>query len=257
MRARVRAARGSGFRAPTSRSCAPAATPMRSMATRSRRCCASRLRGREAVRALPPYDRAALAREMALMPEWFCARHLRTDTGGVRGAARALRVPDRRGAGAADRVRAPRFPFAQPHGAAAAQSGRHRFSGRAGRALRLRPGVAAQGLLHRLAARAGGAWVAAIARSSIAAGGDGGAMRRVPALVRSDRPAAAHQGTRYLCAPVVSRRQERLPRRSAAHARIRARCGAALQAAAHAFSRWVERAWCRVRRGQRARWPRR
>jgi len=25
---------------------------------------------------LPPYDRAALAREMALMPEWFCERHL-------------------------------------------------------------------------------------------------------------------------------------------------------------------------------------
>ncbi len=25
---------------------------------------------------LPPYDRAALAREMALMPEWFCGRHL-------------------------------------------------------------------------------------------------------------------------------------------------------------------------------------
>jgi N-acetylmuramate 1-kinase len=26
---------------------------------------------------LPPYDRAVLAREMALMPEWFCRRHLR------------------------------------------------------------------------------------------------------------------------------------------------------------------------------------
>jgi aminoglycoside/choline kinase family phosphotransferase len=34
------------------------------------------LQGREAMRALPPYDRAALTREMALMPEWFCARHL-------------------------------------------------------------------------------------------------------------------------------------------------------------------------------------
>jgi aminoglycoside/choline kinase family phosphotransferase len=34
------------------------------------------LRGREAARELPPYDRVVLEREMALMPEWFCARHL-------------------------------------------------------------------------------------------------------------------------------------------------------------------------------------
>src|SRR5580700_5783324 len=34
------------------------------------------LHGREAARRLPPYDRAALEREMALMPEWFCVRHL-------------------------------------------------------------------------------------------------------------------------------------------------------------------------------------
>jgi len=34
------------------------------------------IKGREAARRLPPYDRAVLAREMALMPEWFCARHL-------------------------------------------------------------------------------------------------------------------------------------------------------------------------------------
>jgi len=33
-------------------------------------------RGRDAARELPPYDRAALARELALMPEWFCRRHL-------------------------------------------------------------------------------------------------------------------------------------------------------------------------------------
>jgi aminoglycoside/choline kinase family phosphotransferase len=32
--------------------------------------------GRDCARELPPYDRAALAREMALMPAWFCARHL-------------------------------------------------------------------------------------------------------------------------------------------------------------------------------------
>ena len=34
------------------------------------------VRGRELARELAPYDRAALAREMALMPEWFCERHL-------------------------------------------------------------------------------------------------------------------------------------------------------------------------------------
>ncbi|MFO1456709.1 MAG: phosphotransferase [Steroidobacteraceae bacterium] len=32
--------------------------------------------GREAARELPPYDAAVLEREMALMPEWFCGRHL-------------------------------------------------------------------------------------------------------------------------------------------------------------------------------------
>jgi aminoglycoside/choline kinase family phosphotransferase len=34
------------------------------------------VRGREAAHELAPYDRPALAREMALMPEWFCERHL-------------------------------------------------------------------------------------------------------------------------------------------------------------------------------------
>ena len=34
------------------------------------------LRGQGAAGELEPYDRAVLAREMALMPEWFCARHL-------------------------------------------------------------------------------------------------------------------------------------------------------------------------------------
>jgi N-acetylmuramate 1-kinase len=33
-------------------------------------------RGLDAARELPPYDREPLAREMALMPEWFCKRHL-------------------------------------------------------------------------------------------------------------------------------------------------------------------------------------
>ncbi|HVY81541.1 MAG TPA: phosphotransferase [Steroidobacteraceae bacterium] len=34
------------------------------------------LQGRDAAAELAPYDREALLREMALMPEWFCARHL-------------------------------------------------------------------------------------------------------------------------------------------------------------------------------------
>jgi len=34
------------------------------------------VRGRESAFELPPYDREVLVREMALMPEWFCARHL-------------------------------------------------------------------------------------------------------------------------------------------------------------------------------------
>ena len=32
--------------------------------------------GAQAARQLPPYDREVLQREMALMPEWFCTRHL-------------------------------------------------------------------------------------------------------------------------------------------------------------------------------------
>jgi aminoglycoside/choline kinase family phosphotransferase len=34
-------------------------------------------RGAQAARGLPPYDRAALIREMELLPEWFLGRHLR------------------------------------------------------------------------------------------------------------------------------------------------------------------------------------
>ncbi len=34
------------------------------------------VRGHDAARELAPYDREPLAREMGLMPEWFCTRHL-------------------------------------------------------------------------------------------------------------------------------------------------------------------------------------
>ena len=37
------------------------------------------VRGRESAFELPPYDRETLVREMALMPEWFCARHLQLE----------------------------------------------------------------------------------------------------------------------------------------------------------------------------------
>jgi aminoglycoside/choline kinase family phosphotransferase len=37
------------------------------------------VRGRDAALTLKPYDRAALVREMALMPEWFLIRHLRLE----------------------------------------------------------------------------------------------------------------------------------------------------------------------------------
>ncbi len=37
------------------------------------------VKGRESAFELPAYDRAVLVREMALMPEWFCARHLKME----------------------------------------------------------------------------------------------------------------------------------------------------------------------------------
>jgi aminoglycoside/choline kinase family phosphotransferase len=42
---------------------------------------AMQVRGLSACARLAPYDRAALAREMALMPEWFCERHLQLTLG--------------------------------------------------------------------------------------------------------------------------------------------------------------------------------
>jgi aminoglycoside/choline kinase family phosphotransferase len=41
------------------------------------------LRGAAAAAQLPPYDRAALARELALMPEWFLERHLALELTGA------------------------------------------------------------------------------------------------------------------------------------------------------------------------------
>ena len=41
--------------------------------------CAIQARGLGHAQQLPPYDRAALTREMDLLPEWFCQRHLRLE----------------------------------------------------------------------------------------------------------------------------------------------------------------------------------
>ncbi|MEO7773613.1 MAG: phosphotransferase [Steroidobacteraceae bacterium] len=45
---------------------------------------AIQLRGREGAASLPPYDREVLLREMQLLPDWFCDRHLQQplDTAG-------------------------------------------------------------------------------------------------------------------------------------------------------------------------------
>ena len=43
------------------------------------------VRGRESSFQLPAYDREVLVREMALMPEWFCARHLQLELSRAQG----------------------------------------------------------------------------------------------------------------------------------------------------------------------------
>ena len=101
---------------------------------------------------------------------------------------------------------------------------RHRFPGCAARPDRLRPRIAAQGLLHQLVARARRALGQGL---SARAGQSRRQCRRqripVHALVRSHRRAASHQGAGHLLPTVASRRQDRISRRSAAHLRLRAR----------------------------------
>ena len=117
-------------------------------------------RGRARSRAIcRRYDRALLMREMELMPEWFLRRHLgmlqmsaaeRAHAGStVRGAVRSAPWRSRRA-----------FVHRDYHSRnlllTAEQQSRHPgFSGCGARTRDLRFGVAAQGLLHRLAARAG------------------------------------------------------------------------------------------------------
>jgi N-acetylmuramate 1-kinase len=45
----------------------------------TRALCAIQARGLGHAAELPPYDRAALTREMDLFPEWFCIKHLKLD----------------------------------------------------------------------------------------------------------------------------------------------------------------------------------
>ncbi len=114
-------------------------------------------RGGEAARALPPYDRAALIREMELLPEWFLGRHLgQPPTAAERAmldrlfetlAQSALAQPAR--------VRASRLSLAQFAGHRRGQSGHPGFSGCRARCRDLRCGLVAEGLLHCVAARAG------------------------------------------------------------------------------------------------------
>ena len=47
----------------------------------TRALCVIQARGLGHAHQLPPYDRAALTREMDLLPEWFCGRHLKLDLG--------------------------------------------------------------------------------------------------------------------------------------------------------------------------------
>ena len=75
-------------------------------------------RAREAAAELAPYDREPLLRELALMPEWFmhAAPRPHAVAGGAGDHRARVRVPDRRGAGAAAGVRPSRLSLAQSDG---------------------------------------------------------------------------------------------------------------------------------------------
>ena len=192
------------------------------------------LRGAAASLELPPYDEAALARELALMPEWFLRRHLML----------TLTAAD-------EELLAASFAFlirealAQPavfvhrdyHSrnlmvTAARNPGVIDFQD----ALRGPVGYDLVSLLkdcyidwprERVVE-----WVAGYRAQLAAHGGPAGASDAgVPALVRSGGRAAPPEGARDFLPPVVPGRQARLPARSAAYARLRARHLCALRRA--------------------------
>ena len=208
------------------------------------RCCGSRCAGVEAARALPPYDRAALEREMALMPEWFCERHLQL----------ALDDADRA-------LLAESFEFLTVQALAQPQVFVHRdyHSRNLMRLPNRNPGII--DFQDALAGAVGydlvsllkdcyidwprarvEHWVQRLPGAPACAAPPNWPARasRVPALVRSDRTAASHQGARHLRAPVVSRRQARLSAGSAAHARVRAASGRRFTRAA-GLRQWLQR----------------
>ena len=111
------------------------------------------VQGVELARELPPYDRRALLAEMALMPEWFCGRLLQLE----------LTAEDRALLSDSFELLA-REALAQPvvfvhrdyHSRnlmrlAQRNPGVVDFQDALARSDRLRPGIAAEGLLHRVA----------------------------------------------------------------------------------------------------------
>ena len=187
--------------------------------------------------ALPPFDEALLARELALFPEWCVQREFGVDV--VRRRARSLaahlRLAHPQRAGATGGGRARRLDAAQPDGG---RSRRHvtrhpGLPGRGGRAHHLRPGLAAARRLPLLGrgagTRLGGALVAAGAAGRPAGGRR---LRRVLARAGMDGPAAPPQGAGHLLPPQAPRRQGALRPGPAALLRLRPARGAALRAAA-------------------------
>ena len=91
--------------------------------------------GAAAARQLPHYDRATLLREMQLLPDWYCRRHLQfepdaTRNAGIAGDIRTL---------AADCAGGPRcscivITIREPHDHQQALAGGHRLPGRIARA---------------------------------------------------------------------------------------------------------------------------
>ena len=222
-----------------------------------RRCCAS----------CRPTTAPALEREMQLLPEWFCARHLGLE-------------PD-----AGDATRCWRGPFDFLVGEALAQPVVFVHRDYHSRNLMVLP-QRSPGIIDFQDALAGPVaydlasllkdcyvawprarverWVRGLSARRLPRHRrcvDGVDDARVPALVRPDRPAAPPEGARHLRAPLVSRRQERLSRRPAADARVRARHRAALCRAAATSRAGVEAvlvpgAARRRMRARRGAWPR-
>ncbi len=206
----------------------------RSTRTRSARCVRHANRGGAAARAA---CRATIApccmREMELMPEWFLARHLGLTLAAARArdARPACSRPRRAArAGAAGLT----FVHRDYHSrnllvTEADNPGDPGFPGCRAGSRDLRFGIAAQGLLHRLAAGArAAAGLLAYRERLLEAGFALDAERgAVHALVRPDRTATAHQGARHFRAALFYRDgKPQYLQGLAARARLHARRGA-------------------------------